>query len=73
MHLVSPRHESTGIDSFGTKVKKFFSHPNGECAFLFSLFYVMAVSFPLVVALVYWTIIVPARNIDGECSGIRSP
>lgn len=66
MHLVSPRRPETGIDSFGTKLKKFFSHPTGERAFLFSLFYGMAVSFPYVVALVYWTILVPARKIDGK-------
>lgn len=56
------------MDSFATKLKKFFSHPTGECAFLFSLFYTAAVSFPHVVVLVYWTILVPARDIDGECS-----
>ena len=66
MHLVSHRHTNTGVDSFGTKLKKFFSHPDGSCAFLFSLFYTAAVSFPHVVVLVYWTIVVPARHIDGK-------
>lgn len=65
MHLVSPRHSTNSNPSFGEWLKKKLSHPTGECAVWFSIFYTAAISFPHVVVLVWWSIVVPVRHIDG--------
>lgn len=66
MHLLSPCESGVQTHGFMDSVKIAFRYPlTDQWRRLFSLFYTGAISLPNVVALTYWTIVVPHDVVDG--------
>ncbi|KFY14811.1 hypothetical protein V492_02396 [Pseudogymnoascus sp. VKM F-4246] len=65
MHLLSPCESGVQTHGFMDSVKIAFRYPlTDQWRRLFSLFYTGAISLPNVVALIYWTIVVPHDVVD---------
>jgi hypothetical protein len=73
MHLYYPHH-----DNNSTWCERFFSPPRSNCntnnKYFFSVFYFVIVTFPHIVTLIYWAILVPKQKteLSGE-PGMSNP